>query len=154
MDTAKNSASLSTLKKVSKAKQAPPVRLSDPFYKRMNAVAKINHRSVPKQLEHMAGIAESVSNLISPEQLLDIQSGLSTLVVEKVAAPKVDKTALFASLDAMRQSGALPQKVTAAKNRYQACERHEGYLERINADGSRDVGQFKGGKFKVAKGLL
>ena len=136
-----------------KAKQASPVRLSDPFYKRMNAAAKINSRSVPKHLEHMVNIAESVTNLVTREELLDIQSGLKKIVVEKIEAPKVNKAALFDSLEDMRKSGALSQTVTTSKTKYQASLSQPGYLERINDDGSRDTGVFKGGKFTIAKDL-
>lgn len=134
-------------------KQSPPVRLSEAFYKRVKAAALIGSRSVPKQLEHLVNIAESVNDLVSRKDLLDVQSGLSKLVVEKIEAPRVNKKALFGSLEAMRSSGALSQTVTTADTKYHASPTHTGYLERINADGSRDVGMFKGGKFKVAKGL-
>ena len=137
-----------------KAKQAPPVRLSDPFYKRMNAAAKINSRSVPKQLEHMVNIAESITGRVTREELLDVQAGLSKIVIEKTEAPRVDKAALFGSMESMRKSGALSQAVTAAETKYQASPSHSGYLERINEDGSRDIGMFKGGKFKIAKDLV
>lgn len=137
-----------------KAKQAPPVRLSDPFYKRMYVAAKINSRSVPKHLEHMVNIAESISGRVTREELLDVQSGLRKIVVEKIEAPRVDKGALFGSLEIMRDSGTLSQAVSSAETKYQASPSHPGYLERINNDGSRDAGMFKGGKFKIARDLV
>lgn len=136
-----------------KTKQSSPVRLSETFYKRMEAVAKINSRSIPKQLEHMVGIAEGVADYVSPEELLDIQAGLSKIVVEKIEAPRIDKTALFNSLDSVKKSGALSRAVTQAETTYQASTSHPGYLERINKDGSRDIGQFTNGQFNIAKDL-
>ena len=53
----------------------------------------------------------------------------------------------------MREAGTLSQTVTAAETKYQASPQHPGYLERINDDGSREIGMFKGGKFKMAKDL-
>jgi len=152
MATTKNT-STSAPKKAPKGKQAPPVRLPDSFYKRINASAKINSRSVPKHLEHMVNIAESITGLVTREELLDVQSGLSKIVIEKIEAPKVDKASLFSSLESMRKSGTLTRAITASETKYQACTLHPGYLERINDNGSRDIGMFKKGKFVVAKGL-
>jgi len=156
MATAKSDATLAAptaAKKTRRTKQPPPVRLPDSLYKRVAAAAKINSRSVPKHLEHMVNIAESITGLVSREDLLNVQSGLSKLVVEKIEAPRVDKDVLFSSLESMRSAGTLSQTVTAAKTKYQASPSHPGYLERIKDDGTRDVGMFKGGKFKVAKDL-
>ncbi|KKL12752.1 hypothetical protein LCGC14_2532600, partial [marine sediment metagenome] len=115
--------------------------------------AKINSRSVPKHLEYMVNIAESITGHVTREELLDVQSGLRKIVVEKIEAPRVDKAALFGAMESMRNSGALSQAVTAAETKYQASPSYPGYLERINDDGSRDIGMFKGGKFKIAKDL-
>jgi len=153
MATAAQSRATSELVNNRHAKQSPPVRLSEAFYKRVKAAALISSRSVPKQLEHLVNIAESVNDLISRKDLLDVQSGLSKLVVEKTEAPRVDKKALFSSLNAMRSSGALSQAVTTAETKYHASAAHPGYLERVNSDGSRDIGMFKQGKFKLTKGL-
>lgn len=136
-----------------KTKQSSPVRLPDAFYTRVNMAAKINSRSVPKHLEYMVNIAESITGLVSREDLINVQSGLSRIVVEKVEAPNIDKDTVFSPLERMRNAGTLSQAVSAAKTKYQANPTHPGYLERINADGSRDIGMFKGGKFKIAKGL-
>ena len=137
-----------------KTRQSSPVRLPEAFYKRVNAAAKVNSRSVPKQIEHMVNIAESIVDQVSREVLLEVQSGLSRIVVEKIEAPRVDKNVLCGSLEDMRSSGALSEAATTADIKYQASPTHHGYLERINADGSRDVGMFKGGKFRVAKDLV
>jgi len=51
----------------------------------MNAPAKLNSRSISKHLEHMVGIAERISGQVNLEDLLDIQFGISKLVVEKNA---------------------------------------------------------------------
>lgn len=149
--SSKRKAEAESLTTKSKVKQSSPIRLNEPFYKRMNAAAKLNSRSVPKHLEHMVSIAESVTNQVTREELLDIQSGLSKIVVEKIKTPRIDKLALFNSLENMRKSGTLSQAVTKAATKYQACPSHPGYLERINEDGSKDIGTFKGGKFKIAK---
>lgn len=137
-----------------KTKQSSPVRLAEPFYKKMDAAARINSRSIPKQLEHMVNIAESVGEHVSREELLDIQAGLSKIVIEKIDAPRVDKVSLFGTLDSMRQSGALSQAVTRAGNKYQASKSHPGYLERINENGNLETGMFVNGKFKVNKELV
>ncbi len=136
-----------------KTKQPPPVRLPDAFYRRLSAAAKFNSRSVPKHIEHLVNIAESIDSHVSREDLLDVQSGLSRIVVEKIEAPRVDKQVLFGSLESMRSSGVLSQVVTTTETKYQVSPTHPGYLERISDDGGRDVGMFKGGKFRIAKHL-
>ena len=136
-----------------RTKQSPPIRLSGAFYKRMNAAATINSRSVPKHLEHLVNIAESIRGQVSREEILDVQSGLSKIVIEKTEALRINKSTLFGSLERLRKSGALSKAVTAAKTKYQASASHPGQLERINDNGIREIGMFKGGKFKVAKGL-
>jgi len=119
----------------------------------MNAQARLNSRSIARHLEHMVGIAERVSGQVSAEDLLDIQSGLSRLVVEKREVPRIDKQSLFESLETMRETEGLSRAVTSADVRYQGSPFHLGYLERINEDGSREVGLFEGGRFKVAKDM-
>jgi hypothetical protein len=138
--------------KARKSKQSSPVRLSEAFYRRVSATAALNERSIPKHLEYMVNIAESVKTVLSREELLNVQAGLSKIIVEKTEAPRVEKKALFASLEGMRQSGELSHAVTSAEIKYQPSPGRSGYLERLNADGSRDVGMFKGGKFKLAHG--
>jgi len=136
-----------------KKKQSPPVRLSEHFYRRMNAQARLNSRSIAKHLEHMVSIAERVSGQVDLEDLLDIQSGLSRLVVEKSQVPRVDKQSMLDSVEAIRETEVLSRAVTSADVRYQASPFYPGYLERINEDGSREVGLFEGGRFKVAKDM-
>lgn len=148
VDSAKSSAT-----KILRTKQSPPVRLPEPFYGRLRASAAMHMRSIPKQLEYMVDIAESVSDQLSREELLNVQSGLSRIVVEKIDAPRVDKKTLFGSLETMRNTGTLSQAVTDTDIKYQASPSHPSYLERINSDGSRDIGMFNKGKFKVAKDL-
>ncbi len=142
-----------SVSKARKAKQSSPIRLSEPFYRRISASAVLNDRSIPKHLEYLINIAESVKNVLSREELLNVQAGLNKIVVEKIESPRVNKTTLFDSLEDMRHSGALSQSITTAETKYQASPNHPGYLERLNPDGSRDVGLFKGGKFKPAKGI-
>ena len=134
-------------------KQSPPIRLHDQFYKRVSAAAKLNSRSIPKQLEHLAVIAENIVGQITREELLDVQAGLRKISVVKVETPCVDKSMLFKSLNDMRNSGELTKSVTKARIKYQSSLSHPGCLERINNDGSRDIGTFKGGKFKLVNDL-
>ncbi|MDZ7785278.1 MAG: hypothetical protein U5K56_20780 [Halioglobus sp.] len=103
-------------------------------------------------MEYLLSIAELVTRLVSREDLLKVQSGLSRLVIEDVESPAIDKGQLFQSLEDQRASGTLRESVTVAWPRYQASKQHPGLLERRHADGTTDIGMFKDGKFTVTRG--
>jgi len=54
-------------------------------------------------------------------------------------------------METIRETQVFSRAVTSADVKYQASPFYPGYLERINEDGSRDVGLFKEGEFKVAR---
>lgn len=59
----------------------------------------------------------------------------------------VDPDQVFARVDEQRESGELADRVTSSSVKYQSSPAHPGLIERINADGSRDLGTFKAGRF-------
>ena len=132
-------------------KQSSPVRLPEEFYRRVRATAEINMRSIPKELEYLVEIAEGVKDYVSRDDLLDVQAGLKRIVVEDIESPRVEPASLLDSLQSMRESGLLAEAVSEAEPRYQASGKHPGLLERINPDGSRELGTFRNGKFRISK---
>ena len=135
-----------------KTRQSPPVRLPEAVYTRIASGAEMEMRSVPKQVEYLLTLGETVVHFLSREDLFNIQSGLARLVVEPVTSPEVDLDDLLDDIDRQRSSGALTRAISGAKVVYQACEQHPGLIERINTEtGARDIGTFKSGKFRKSK---
>jgi len=130
------------------AKSASPVRLQDDLMRRAALAGARHHRSAAQQIEYWAALGQDVAALLDPDLLLDVKAGLARLRVEPVRAVAVAPESVFAALDAQRQSGSLAASVSTASVRYQACPSRPGWLERIDSDGSINVGIFEGGVFQ------
>ena len=109
------------------------------------------HRSAAEQIEYWADLGRKVSDYLDPQVLLDLQSGISRLKVEKIESLPVDPDDVFNAVDQDRQSGLVYKLVTASPIRYQVCEEHPGYLEQIDAQGVKAIGIFENGEFIVIK---
>lgn len=109
--------------------------------------ALIHKRTTPKQIEYWAEIGKKVSSLLDPSELLAVTQGIAGLEVKDPVSYALDPDAVFARVEEERASGYLAKRVTDAKLSYEADPSNPGVLIRINADGSRDAGQFKNGKF-------
>ena len=129
------------------AKASSPVRLEKSLMDSAKLAGSRHHRSVTEQVEYWADLGRSVSNVIDPDTLLKIASGLVRVQVEEIHTPAVDPEEVFASLEADRSSGRLSARVTSSAVKYQASAAHPGKLERISTDGSIDIGQFTNGVF-------
>jgi len=107
-----------------------------------------HHRSAAQQLEYWAALGREVAELIDPEGLRAVKTGLARLRVQPLRAAAVDPEQVFAALEDSRQKGTLSASVSTAAVRYQASSSHPGYLERINSDGSRCISHFADGVFQ------
>ncbi|EXJ16813.1 hypothetical protein D779_2424 [Imhoffiella purpurea] len=105
------------------------------------------HRSTAEQIEYWASIGRQVSNLLNPDSLLSITTGLARVRVEPVVSPPLDPDEVFRALEQKRTQGALSAAVTSSPIRYQISRAHPGYLERIGPHGQIAVGTFNGGRF-------
>ena len=119
------------------------VRLDDSLVRHAAAEGAVNRRSTPKQIEYWAEIGRAVAGDVSAEDLIAIVQGIRQVRVETVVADSVSSDELWAEVDQSRESGDLGRTV------YQASDEKPGYLEAIYPDGSRELGQFRNGRFEA-----
>jgi len=136
------------------AKAHSPLRLDASLVEQAKLSGKHLHRSTAEQIEYWADIGRSVSNVITPETLLQLYAGLVKVKVEPVAGPIVDPDSLFDALEDDRVTGSLQNDVTSSTLRYQASTQYLGMLEQIASDGTVTVGQFENGQFKPSSGAM
>ena len=129
------------------AKAASPVRLEQSLMEAATVSGSLLHRSAAEQVEYWADIGRKVSNVITPDTLLAIKSGLLRIRVEEVEPIRLNPDDVFANLDRDRSSGALSEAIQSNTIRYQASKTHPGMLEQIHPDGTSIIGQFKNGQF-------
>ena len=129
------------------AKAASPVRLQDELMQAAQITAKRFHRSTAEQIEYWADLGRAVSDVLDPDVLLSLSSGLIRLKTEPVINSPVDPDTVFQALEQQRESGELSQRVTYSVERYQASKDYPGFLEKIAPDGSVTIGKFENGQF-------
>lgn len=126
---------------------ASPMRLDDALVREAEAEARLNRRSVPKQVEYWADLGRNLARLITPEDLIKIRMGLTRIRLEAVQSAPLDADEVFAGLDTERVRGTLSHAVTRAPLAYQTVPGRPGVLERIDRDGRRQRGVFRDGEF-------
>ncbi len=129
------------------AKALSPVRLQADLMEAATTAGELHRRSAAEQVEYWASIGRSVSQLLTPEVLLSVRTGLARLRVEPVGGVALDADAVFDALDADRASGKLADTVTTSALRYQPSSTRPGYLEQHHRDGRVVLGQFRDGSF-------
>lgn len=98
-------------------------------------------------MEYWASIGRRVGQLLTPEVLLSIRTGLARLCVEPVDGVALDADAVFDALDVDRTAGTLAESVTSSALRYQASSARSGCLEQHHPDGRAVIGQYRDGRF-------
>ena len=126
---------------------ANPIRLDQELLQKAEVAGKLQHRTVPKQIEYWAEIGRRVAEHINMEDLLAISQGLKTLKVESRMVAPVDFDALLETVAVQQNSAESSAAVTRAQVRYQRHPRFTGYLEAIYADGRRETGILINGQF-------
>ncbi len=129
------------------AKSASPIRLQDELMQAASLTAKQYHRSTAEQIEYWADMGRQISQVINPDVLLSLTSGLVRLKVEEVEDRIIDPDDVFNALETERENGSLKDYVSTSAVSYQVCETHPGYLEQIDSSGKVTVGTFKNGEF-------
>jgi len=132
-------------------KSASPIRLSQSLMELAVSKATLQHRSTAEQIEYWAAIGRQVENILSPEHLLKLNAGLLRLRIEQAPDTDVSGDAVFKRLISLQKSGELARSVSDVWPRYQASEKHPGYLERVNQSGKVELGSFKNGQFKAVR---
>lgn len=130
------------------AKSASPIRLQDDLMKLAAVTGKRYHRSTAEQIEYWAAMGRDVSEMLNPDDLLSVSTGLATIKVVPVRSEPVDPVEVFRGLEDQRSVyKTLPQTITSSSVKYQSSLTHPGYLEQINSSGEIKVGKFHNGEF-------
>ena len=123
------------------------IRLSDDLVREAESEAMLYKRTTPKQLEYWAEIGKLVARTASSEDLLYLMEDLAEIRIRPRHAMPVNADAVFATVEAQRDSGVLSSQVTQARVRYEASTDRPGLLDRITPDGQRQSGRFRDGEF-------
>lgn len=129
------------------AKAQSPVRLEAGLMESAAIAGEVYKRSAAEQVEYWASIGRTVAPKITPEELLELKSGLIQLKFERNDNVTVNANALLAEIDQARDSGTLSKSIVSDQIRYQASIARPGYLEQVSPDGSVVVGMFENGEF-------
>lgn len=125
------------------------VRLEDTLVRHAAAEGQVHRRSTPKQIEFWAEIGRAVAGEVSAEDLIAIIQGIRRIKIDPVIAEPVTSDELWAEVDQARASGELSRSIARGRTVYQASDKKPGCLEAIHPDGSREIGQFRNGKFEA-----
>ncbi len=129
-------------------KAQSPIRLEASLMEDASLAGETFKRSAAEQVEFWASIGRLVSARITPNQIMELQAGITQLKLEKNSHVVIDSEGLLSEINQKRQSGFLQKDIASSNVRYQASISKPGYLEQVAADGTVTVGQFKGGQFK------
>jgi hypothetical protein len=131
---------------------ASPLRLSAALVEAAEKEGAVQKRSAPKQIEFWAELGKAVDGVIDAADVVAVIQGLRKIKVEPVTSMAVDSRDVFDSLETIRESGGLAEKVTSAAVYYEASLSRPGLLDRVSSrTGERQTGQFHKGVFKVQR---
>ena len=131
---------------------ASPLRLSTALVEAAEKEGALQKRSAPKQIEFWAELGKAVDGVIDAADVVAVIQGLRKIKVEPVKSMAVDSRDVFDSLETIRESGGLAEKVTSAAVYYEASLSRPGLLDRVSSrTGERQTGQFYKGVFKVQR---
>ena len=127
------------------------LRLDPVLIQEAEIEALLHKRTTPKQIEYWAEIGKQVSELIEPADLIAVAQGLAQIEIKNKASYALDADQVFNRVEEERGGGYLSNNVTSSRVSYEATPDKPGLLVRINADGSKDIGHFKNGRFVKIK---
>jgi len=125
------------------------VRLDNILVRQAAAEGAVHRRSTPKQIEYWADIGRIVAGEVSAEDLIAIAQGIRQVRVEPVVAEPLSSEDLWTEVDQTRESGELSRSIARGRVVYQVSDDKPGYLQAIHPDGTREVGQFRNGRFEA-----
>jgi hypothetical protein len=128
-----------------------PLRLSDQLVHQAEAEARVFKRTAPKQIEYWAELGRLVAHRVNQDEILALMEGLAQIRVEGLASRPVDPDEVVAAVEEQRTGGALSAAVTRAAVVYESSRSRPGMLDRIDADGTRETGHFRDGRFMPAE---
>ncbi len=111
--------------------------------------AKVEHRSINRQVEYWAKLGKAISSKLSLADAFTVAQGIKKIKLEPVQSIIIDSDDIFNDLENDRRKGVLAQKVTSARVYYEASQSRVGFLDRIDsATGKRQNAEFENGKFR------
>ena len=132
-------------------KSSTTVRLDAQLIADARVASEVEHRTPALQIEYWAIIGRTASQFLSPDMLRQILSGAARVTAEPIEAASPDFDAVMAAVDAdsrtSRELVGLSREVPA----YQASTTAPGYLERLNPQGTVEIGQFRNGEFRARR---
>lgn len=130
---------------------ASPIRLSEEFIEKVEQASEKSMRSLPKQVEYWAQLGEVLERYLNRQDLEALFSGRIEIHIspKTVSAPDMDQ--VFDELESDRRNNVLNTKVIPAKSWIEISREKPGFLLRVNADGSRELGSIIKGKFEPLK---
>jgi len=129
------------------AKASSPVRLQADLMEAATRSGQLSHRSAAEQVEYWASIGRTVGNLLTPDALVAVRTGLAKITVEPVSSEAVDPELVLQQLAQQRKTGELSDKISRGNVKYQPSRQHPGLLEQVSPNGTVTVGQFTDGNF-------
>lgn len=127
------------------------VRLDNQLVQDAEGEGLLHKRTPPKQIEYWAEIGKNVARHASSGELLALLQGYAQVSISAVPSAAVQPGDVFRTLEQDRQQGALSRSVTQAGSWYEASRDQPGQLDRVQADGARESGYFRDGRFIPAE---
>lgn len=126
------------------------MRLDEDLVREAGHMARLQKRSVPRQIEYWAEIGKAVEKVLPPHTLMAIRQGLANIYVEMAPSTPVNSDDVWQEVEDSRQGNTLSTRVSEAPVNYQASPSAPGYLEQIQPDGTKIKGRFVDGRFVPA----
>ena len=146
------------------AAQESPVRINATLLAQAQAAGEAFSRKTPEQITHWANLGRIIEAKLNAAEISALFSGIAEVRVSigsqipKVTRPSVDIVDLamgHQNSDGMKKAKSAIAKSSSKSDspvQYQASATRPGYLERVAANGTVDIGTFKNGKFRKAAG--
>lgn len=126
-----------------------PVKLSDELVESARQEATTTDRSLTGQIEHWARIGRSVETVLGHKEVQALKTSPLSASLSPVSQ-RVIKAALERAV-AETDRAALARSLTTGRTVYQSDPAGSGLTQRIEADGTRTLGQFKNRRFVPAR---
>ena len=127
------------------------IRIDEDLANQAEREAKVQDRSINKQIEHWAKIGKAISSKLNITDAIAVVQGIKTIKLEMIPDTQsvpFDSDDIFNDLEDNRAKGLLAKNVTSATIYYEASIEHPGYLDRVNSiTGKRQTGRFENGEF-------
>lgn len=124
-----------------------PLRLDHQLVRQAELEGRLHKRTTPKQIEFWAEIGKQLERVITPSDLIAITQGLVRLRLEPAVSNPVDPDDVLSETAHYCLESRSAPPITQAPFYYEASRSQPGLLDRVAADGARETGHFRDGKF-------